>query len=146
MHEVKKVVREQKLSLKVAQDRERAKATQLTAVEKLWNQAASLKARLRVVGNEIKVAFNRVSSMEAQIKSSSIEHMDGLREASYEVKKALADSYLDILVSQKENGSGRNLQPTVKLVFGRSWQTLIFSRRLRTTFCWHMKSLSCFLF
>lgn len=45
IYEIKKVVRELKLSLKVAQDRERA-------VEKLRNQAASLEARLRVVGNE----------------------------------------------------------------------------------------------
>lgn len=45
LYKIKKVVRELKLSLKVAQDRERA-------VEKLGNQAASLEARLRVVGNE----------------------------------------------------------------------------------------------
>ncbi|KAF3544450.1 hypothetical protein DY000_02009260 [Brassica cretica] len=48
LYEIKKVVRELKLGLKMAQDRERANAAQLAAAEKLGNQAASLKARLRV--------------------------------------------------------------------------------------------------
>lgn len=60
-----------------------------------------------MVGNEIKVAFERVSSMEAQIESSSVDHANGLHGASYEVKKALADSYLDVLLSLKENGRGK---------------------------------------
>ncbi|KAF2603481.1 hypothetical protein F2Q70_00026744 [Brassica cretica] len=46
LYEIKKVVRELKLGLKMDQDRERANATQLAAAEKLGNQAASLEARL----------------------------------------------------------------------------------------------------
>ncbi|KAF3578273.1 hypothetical protein DY000_02030482 [Brassica cretica] len=48
LYEIKKVVRELKLGLKMAQDQERANAAQLAAAEKLGNQAASLEARLRV--------------------------------------------------------------------------------------------------
>ncbi|WZZ33034.1 hypothetical protein YC2023_016435 [Brassica napus] len=47
LYEIKKVVRELKLGLKMAQDRERANAAQLAAAEKLGNQAASFEARLR---------------------------------------------------------------------------------------------------
>lgn len=50
--EIKKLIRELKLGLKMAQDRERAKAAQLAAAEKLGNQAATVEARLRVVSNE----------------------------------------------------------------------------------------------
>ncbi|KAF3485161.1 hypothetical protein F2Q69_00053161 [Brassica cretica] len=41
LYEIKKVVRELNLGLKMAQDRERANAAQLAAAEKLENQAAS---------------------------------------------------------------------------------------------------------
>ena len=45
LYEIKKVVRELKLSLKMAHDRKHANAAQLAAAEKLGNQAASLEAR-----------------------------------------------------------------------------------------------------
>ena len=56
LYEIKKVVRELKLGLKIAQDRERDNAAQLVSAEKLENQTASLEARLRVVSNERKSA------------------------------------------------------------------------------------------
>ncbi|KAF3525888.1 hypothetical protein F2Q69_00047798 [Brassica cretica] len=57
LYEIKKVVRELKLGLKMAQDRERANAAQLAAAEKLGNQAALLEARLKEVelGSELDV-------------------------------------------------------------------------------------------
>ena len=61
LYEIKKVVREMKLGLKMAQDRERANAAQLAAAEKLGNQAASLEARSRAVSNERKSALEEVS-------------------------------------------------------------------------------------
>lgn len=42
LYEIKKVIRELKLSLKMAQDREQANAAQLADAEKLGNQAATL--------------------------------------------------------------------------------------------------------
>ncbi|KAF3604231.1 hypothetical protein F2Q69_00035795 [Brassica cretica] len=87
---------------KLAKERERANADQLIAAEKLENQAASLEARLCVVGNEMKSALEQVSFLEAQIESRSSTHADELRRATYEAKKALADSYLDVLISLKE--------------------------------------------
>ncbi|KAF2559585.1 hypothetical protein F2Q68_00016816 [Brassica cretica] len=66
LYEIKKVVRELKLGLKMAQDRERANAAQLATAEKLGNQAASLEARLRVVSNERKSALEQVSFLEAK--------------------------------------------------------------------------------
>lgn len=54
LYEIKKVVRELNIGLKMAQDREHANAAQLTSAEKLGNQAASLKARLRIMSNERK--------------------------------------------------------------------------------------------
>ncbi|KAL0898718.1 hypothetical protein Bca101_082679 [Brassica carinata] len=48
LHEMKKVVRELKFNLKMAQDRERSSVTQLAAAEKLGDQTTSLEARLRV--------------------------------------------------------------------------------------------------
>ncbi|WZZ08157.1 hypothetical protein YC2023_094078 [Brassica napus] len=51
LNEIKKVVRELKLGLKMAQDRERANAAKLAFAEKLENQAATLEALL-VVSNE----------------------------------------------------------------------------------------------
>ncbi|KAF3526281.1 hypothetical protein F2Q69_00048139 [Brassica cretica] len=59
LYEIKKVVLELKLSLKMAHDREHANAAQLAAAEKLGNQAASLEARLRVVSNERKSALEQ---------------------------------------------------------------------------------------
>ncbi|XP_013632834.1 PREDICTED: uncharacterized protein LOC106338394 [Brassica oleracea var. oleracea] len=88
LYEIKKVVRELKLGLKMAQDRECANAAQLAAAEKLGNQAASLEARLRVVSNERKSALEQFS--------------DDLRRATHEAKTTMADSYLDVLVSLKE--------------------------------------------
>ncbi|KAF3545515.1 hypothetical protein DY000_02007603 [Brassica cretica] len=67
LYEIKKVVRELKLGLKMAQDRERANAAQLAAAEKLENQAALLEARLRVVSNERKSALEQVSFLEAKV-------------------------------------------------------------------------------
>ncbi|KAF3513738.1 hypothetical protein F2Q69_00008771 [Brassica cretica] len=101
-YEIKKVVRELKLGLKMAQDRERANAAQLADAEKLRNQAASLKARLRVVSNERKSALLQVSFLEAKVESSANKFSDNLRRATYEAKKALADIYLDVLVSLVE--------------------------------------------
>ncbi|KAF2603550.1 hypothetical protein F2Q70_00025337 [Brassica cretica] len=61
LNEIKKVVRELKLGLKMAQDRERANDVQLAAAEKLGNQAATLEARLRVVSNKRRSALEQVS-------------------------------------------------------------------------------------
>ena len=102
LYEIKKVVRELKLGLKMAQERERANAAQLAAAEKLGNQAASLEARLRVVSNERKSTLEQVSFLEAKAESSANKFFDDLRPATYDAKKALADSYLDVLVSLKE--------------------------------------------
>ncbi|XP_013658068.1 uncharacterized protein LOC106362767 [Brassica napus] len=102
LYKIKKVVRELKLGLKMAQDRERANAAQLAAAQKLGNQAASLEARLRVVSNERKSALEQVSFLEAKVESSANKFSDDLRRATYDAKTALADSYLDVLVSLKE--------------------------------------------
>ncbi|KAF3591427.1 hypothetical protein DY000_02020846 [Brassica cretica] len=102
LYEIKKVVRELKIGLKMAQDRERANAAQLAAAEKLGNQATSLEARLRVVSNERKSALEQVSFLEAKVESSANKFSDDLRRATYDAKKALADSYLDVLVSLKQ--------------------------------------------
>ena len=102
LYEIKKVVRELKLGLKMAQDRERANAAQLAAAEKLGNQAASLEACLRVVSNERKSALEQVSFLEVKVESSTNKFSDDLRRATYDAKKALADSYVDVLVSLKE--------------------------------------------
>ncbi|KAF2538899.1 hypothetical protein F2Q68_00021350 [Brassica cretica] len=64
--------------------------------------AASVEARLRVVSNERKSALEQVSFLEAKAKSSANKFSDDLRRATYDAKKALADSYLDVLVSLKE--------------------------------------------
>ncbi|WZZ60606.1 hypothetical protein YC2023_060713 [Brassica napus] len=102
LHEIKNVVRELNLGLKMAKDRERANAAQLAAAEKLGNQAASLEARLRVVSNERKSALEQVSFLEAKVESSAKKFSDDLRCATYDAKKTMADSYLDVLVSLKE--------------------------------------------
>ncbi|KAF3541953.1 hypothetical protein F2Q69_00023445 [Brassica cretica] len=94
VYEIKTVVRELKLGLKMAQDRERTNTVQLAAAEKLGNQAASLEAPLRVVSNERKSALEQVSFLEANVESSANKF--------YDAKRALADSYLDVLVSLKE--------------------------------------------
>ncbi|KAF3504873.1 hypothetical protein F2Q69_00042995 [Brassica cretica] len=102
LYEIKKVVRDLKLGLKMAQDRERTNAAQLATAEKLGNQAASLEPRLRVVSNERKSTLEQVSFLEAKVESSANMFSDDLRRAAYDAKKALADSYLDVLVSLKE--------------------------------------------
>ena len=102
LYEIKKVVRELKLGLKMAQDRERANVAQLAAAEKLGNQAALLEARLRVVSNERKSALEQVSFLEAKVEYSANKFSDDLRRATYDAKKTLADSYLDVLIYLKE--------------------------------------------
>ncbi|KAG2247392.1 hypothetical protein Bca52824_087020 [Brassica carinata] len=102
LYEINKVVRDLKHGLNMAQDRERANAAQLAAAEKLGNQAASFEARLRVVSNERKLALEQVSFLEANVESSANKFSDDLRRATYDAKKAFADSYLDVLVSLKE--------------------------------------------
>ncbi|KAF3535585.1 hypothetical protein F2Q69_00022420 [Brassica cretica] len=82
----------------MAQDRGRANAAQLEAAEKLGNQAVSLEARLRVVSNERKSALEQVSFWEAKVESSANKFSDDLRRATYDAKKALADSYVDVLL------------------------------------------------
>ncbi|KAF2557075.1 hypothetical protein F2Q68_00016341 [Brassica cretica] len=86
LHEIKNVVRELKLGLKMAKDRERANAAQLAAAEKLGNQAASFEARLRVVSNERKSALEQVSFLEAKLSGCA-----GLSEEKWEKKKAATD-------------------------------------------------------
>ncbi|KAF3499693.1 hypothetical protein F2Q69_00042355 [Brassica cretica] len=78
LYEIKKVIRELKLGLKIAQDRERANVAQLAAAEKLGNQAASLEARLRVVSNE---------------RKSALDYLDVLvsMKEKWETKKATTD-------------------------------------------------------
>ncbi|KAL0825038.1 hypothetical protein Bca101_048715 [Brassica carinata] len=102
LYEIKKIVRELKLGLKMTQDRERANAAQLAAAEKLGNQVVSLEARLRVVCNERKSALEQVSFLEAKVESPANKFSDDLPRTTYDAKKALADSYLDVLVSMKE--------------------------------------------
>ena len=102
LYEIKKVVRELKLGLEMGQDRERANASQLDTAEKLRYQAASVEDRLRVVSNERKLALEQVSFLEAKVESSVNKFSDDLHRATYDSKKALADSYLDVLVSLKE--------------------------------------------
>ena len=60
LYEIKKIVRELKFGLKMAQDRERANAAQLAAAVKLGKEAASLEARLRVVSSVRKSALEQV--------------------------------------------------------------------------------------
>ncbi|XP_056843255.1 uncharacterized protein LOC130495770 [Raphanus sativus] len=62
--EIKKVVRELKLSLKLAQERKRANTDRLTAADELENQAVFLKVRLRVTENKRKLALEQVSFIE----------------------------------------------------------------------------------
>ncbi|KAF3509805.1 hypothetical protein F2Q69_00009817 [Brassica cretica] len=102
LYEIKKVVRELKLGLKMALDRERANAAQLGAAEKLGNQAASLEARMRVVSNRRKLVLEKASFLEAKVESSANKFSDDLRRATYDAKRDLANSYLDVLVSLKE--------------------------------------------
>ena len=78
LYEIKKVFRELKLGLKMAQDRERANAAQPAAAEKLGNQAASLEVRLRDVSNERKSALEQVSLLEAKVESSANKFSDDL--------------------------------------------------------------------
>lgn len=66
-HEVKKVVQELKLSLKLAQEREHANADRLTAEEESENRAASLEAGLRVVENERKSALEQLCILSCKL-------------------------------------------------------------------------------
>ena len=84
LYEIKKIFWELKLSLKVAQDWERANTSQLAAAEKLGNQA-----RLWVVGCERKLALEQISLLDTQIESSLVEHADSLCWASYEADEDL---------------------------------------------------------
>lgn len=93
LNKVKQVVRELKLSLKLAQYWQHSNSTQLTAAEKLKNLVASIEARLRVIGNYRKAALKRDYFLEAKIKASSSKYVEDLRSASYEV---FADSYFDV--------------------------------------------------
>ncbi|KAF3510176.1 hypothetical protein F2Q69_00007854 [Brassica cretica] len=102
LYEIKKVVRELKLGLKMAHDRESANAAQLAATEKLGNQVASFEARLQVVSNERKSALEQVSFLEAKVESYANKFSGDLRRATYDAKRTMADSYLDVLVSLKE--------------------------------------------
>ena len=97
LYEINKVVRDLKHGLNMAQDRERANAAQLAAAEKLGNQAVSLEARLLVVSNERKSTLEQVPFLEAKVESFANKFSDDLRRATYDAKKALADSYLDVL-------------------------------------------------
>ena len=54
------------------------------------------------MSNERKSAFEQVSFLEAKAESSANKFSDDLRRATYDAKKALADSYLYVLVSLKE--------------------------------------------
>ncbi|KAF2594179.1 hypothetical protein F2Q70_00042939 [Brassica cretica] len=71
------------------------------------NKAVSLEARLRVVSNERKSTLEQVSFLEAKVESSANKFSDDLRRATYDAKKALADSYLDVLGKVGEE-EGRN--------------------------------------
>ncbi|KAF3550735.1 hypothetical protein DY000_02003404 [Brassica cretica] len=102
LYEIKKVVRELKLGLKMAQDRECANAAQLAAAEKLGDHAVSFEARLRVVSNERKSALEQISFLEAKVESSANKFSDDLRRETREAKRAMTDSYLDVLASLKE--------------------------------------------
>ncbi|KAF3504951.1 hypothetical protein F2Q69_00044662 [Brassica cretica] len=108
LNEIKKVIRELKLGLKMAQDQERANAAQLAAAEKMENQAATLEARLRVVSNERRSALEQVSILEAKVESSANKFSDDLLRATYDAKKIMADSYLEVLVSLKEKWERKN--------------------------------------
>ena len=102
LYKIKKVVRELKRSLKMAQDGERASAAQLAAAEMLGNQATMLETCLQVVSNERKSALEQVSFLEAKVESSANKFSEDLRHATHDAKKALGDSYLDVLASLKE--------------------------------------------
>ncbi|KAF2546187.1 hypothetical protein F2Q70_00022309 [Brassica cretica] len=78
------------------------RSDELYEIKKLGNQAASLEARLQVVSNERKSALEEVSFLEAKVESSANKFSDDLRRATYDAKKTMADSYLDVLVSLKE--------------------------------------------
>ncbi|KAF2560467.1 hypothetical protein F2Q70_00017848 [Brassica cretica] len=102
LYEIKKVIQELKLGLKMAQDQELANAAQLAATEKLGNRTASLEDRFRVVSNERKSALEQVSFLEAKAESSAKKFSDDHRCATYDAKKTLTYSYLDMLVSLKD--------------------------------------------
>ncbi|KAG5393250.1 hypothetical protein IGI04_023213 [Brassica rapa subsp. trilocularis] len=86
----------------IKKDQERASAAQLSTAEKLGNHAATSEARIQVVSNERKSALENVSYFEAKVESFANKFSDDLRHATYDAKKVLEDSYLDVLVSLKE--------------------------------------------
>ncbi|KAG2256382.1 hypothetical protein Bca52824_075676 [Brassica carinata] len=90
LNEIKKVVRELKLGLKMAQDRERANAVQLAVAKKLGNQAATLEACLRFA--------------------------DDLRRAIYDAKRVMADSYLEVLVASDCEARLREVMSNIDLL------------------------------
>lgn len=78
-------------------------AAQLDGAEKQGNQAASLEARLRVIGNERKTALEQVSFYGGADRIfCEYIYADDLPCVTYEAKKVLADDYLDVLMSLKE--------------------------------------------
>ena len=89
LKEFKKVVWELKVSLKLAQEWECASISQQASTEKNENQAASLDAQLWVIGNKRKAAFEKVSSLETQIKVLATKQVENLRLGSYDTKPIL---------------------------------------------------------
>ncbi|KAF2562823.1 hypothetical protein F2Q70_00016724 [Brassica cretica] len=68
--------------------------------------AANLEKRLQdvlLVSNKRKLALEQVPFLEAKVESSANKFSDDLRRATYDAKKTLVDSYLDVLISLKEN-------------------------------------------
>ncbi|KAF3542041.1 hypothetical protein F2Q69_00020360 [Brassica cretica] len=78
------------------------RSDELYEIKKLEDQAASFEARLRVVSNERNSALEQVSFLEAKVESSANKFSDELRRTNREAKRAMADSYLDVLATLKE--------------------------------------------
>ncbi|KAF2600943.1 hypothetical protein F2Q68_00008708 [Brassica cretica] len=78
------------------------RSDELYEIKKLEDQAASFEARLRVVSNERNSALEQVSFLEAKVESSANKFSDELRRTTREAKRAMADSYLDVLATLKE--------------------------------------------
>ncbi|KAF2580256.1 hypothetical protein F2Q68_00005515 [Brassica cretica] len=105
LYEIKKVVRELKLGLKMAQDRERANAAQLAAAEKLGNQAASLEARLRVdIRRASRVARRDIATRYREIlESLKDKWMSKKKGVSAEIKLHEVIANIDLL-NELKNG------------------------------------------
>ncbi|KAL0759238.1 hypothetical protein Bca101_075388 [Brassica carinata] len=111
LYEIKKVVHELKLGLKMAQDRERANAAQLAAAEKLGNQAASLEARLRVVSNETHEAKKKAATdCEARLREV-VANIDLLKEIMSNNLLA-SDELLRLRANEIELGSEVDVMAT----------------------------------